>query len=1017
MAALLSQERAAIGRHITAKTRELDWTLGQLSQAHQAAHEEITQATAVVNENIAVLVRNIDDRAERERRQEMHQRLLKSLKTETMNERRHQIKDPHSKTFHWIFENSAPAVDESIQAGSSNVASDTESEWGSDHATQGSASDDSDRLEKYGTGIISDTLRARQAAASTFIQWAKDPSSKIFWISGKPGSGKSTLMKFLADDPRTVELLDATFTESRAAVLAHFFWIAGCPMESSVKGLLCSLLYQLILEQLEGVSHVQVLLDKHPNIQKKDSVSDWSENELRLTLFSVLSNLDRRFCLFIDGLDEVGSSVEQLQLLDVVRALQQVPSVKLCLSSRPEPILERSLTQYPMFRIQDLTYHDIWSFATDALQNGFGDGHPDPHWSSIKYEQILIQICEMAEGVFLWVALCVRNLTAGMIKGDGPEEVLERLQALPRDLLTLYNGMWDRMGDDRKIYQAYAARCFNLLLVEHSLPHSNPLGLLTGGGRLIDILLAREHSLARDIIKDCSEGRPLISSDELTQRCRDLKTKIEARCAGLLEVHISGDEWLYGSVRFVHRSAVEFLRSQSGTNRLLDCDKSTPETLIYDTILAHLAATCLDKPRLNLPSFAPDALEFLTLADREVWQRCDLSQAARSRMITECANLVGRRSASLPVCCSHFDFTGILAFLLSVDFLDHAIQSLPSGTRLPDQYAAYLFVSGLKVLPDHYWWNENSESLTRPSVFRWLCRIAPRVDLSFRRLLCSGPGVCSDYLVPLGRRTARAPETPLTISINCLQQLDLWHMRDQSRSRYETGLINLFQSLLHGASSGVYLPCRVVIELEVKYTTLVDDGPQVVWSLFKEFGTIAKGRISNGEQTLLVKTNMRLVVALLALSMHRLRQGDVCQLLLQQLSPDIPCPFKFEVTELLVDMVNPRAVKKGDFKSTTRAADLAKIESMFETHLESELQSNLPPASKINGSQKGLGKSLLILFQQIWNDHEVKGKPYTQVESQFIEEDIFWRWDDPRARPPEGDLIGKMYGWAEENES
>ncbi|PSN61495.1 hypothetical protein BS50DRAFT_152841 [Corynespora cassiicola Philippines] len=42
---------------------------------------------------------------------------------------------------------------------------------------------------------------------SRIIPWLQS-NELLFWISGKPGSGKSTLMKFLADDPRKKERND-----------------------------------------------------------------------------------------------------------------------------------------------------------------------------------------------------------------------------------------------------------------------------------------------------------------------------------------------------------------------------------------------------------------------------------------------------------------------------------------------------------------------------------------------------------------------------------------------------------------------------------------------------------------------------------------------------------------------------------------------------------------------------------------------------------------------------------------
>jgi hypothetical protein len=184
--------------------------------------------------------------------------------------------------------------------------------------------------------------RIREEALG-FIQWARDPSAQTFWVCGKPGSGKSTLMKFLADDPRTLELLEsASPATSQSKILSHFIWSAGQPMDATVKGLLCSLLHQVLVPEPEAC---EAVFEKHPSTRMKDFVSDWSDKELRDVFFDVLFHLSRPFCLFIDGLDEVSSSDEQFQVLEIIKDLRGVPSVKTCVSSRPEPILQQSLSQ------------------------------------------------------------------------------------------------------------------------------------------------------------------------------------------------------------------------------------------------------------------------------------------------------------------------------------------------------------------------------------------------------------------------------------------------------------------------------------------------------------------------------------------------------------------------------------------------------------------------------------------------------------------------------------------------
>ncbi|KAI1412373.1 hypothetical protein F5Y13DRAFT_200005 [Hypoxylon sp. FL1857] len=70
----------------------------------------------------------------------------------------------------------------------------------------------------------------------------------IFWISGKPGSGKSTLMKFLLRDPRTSELLHHwhPMSSARQIIASFFFHYRGNLVQKSFEGLLRSIILQIL---------------------------------------------------------------------------------------------------------------------------------------------------------------------------------------------------------------------------------------------------------------------------------------------------------------------------------------------------------------------------------------------------------------------------------------------------------------------------------------------------------------------------------------------------------------------------------------------------------------------------------------------------------------------------------------------------------------------------------------------------------------------------------------------------
>lgn len=81
-------------------------------------------------------------------------------------------------------------------------------------------------------------------SGSNFREWLTEDSS-TYWISGKAGSGKSTLMAYLVEQNRTRRALE-TWAENRTLyILSFFFWRPGSELQRSILGLLRSLLYQI----------------------------------------------------------------------------------------------------------------------------------------------------------------------------------------------------------------------------------------------------------------------------------------------------------------------------------------------------------------------------------------------------------------------------------------------------------------------------------------------------------------------------------------------------------------------------------------------------------------------------------------------------------------------------------------------------------------------------------------------------------------------------------------------------
>lgn len=119
-------------------------------------------------------IRNLLDLSEEACRKIRQKRVLNSLAYSDMHGRFETVDTAHNKTFEWIFEDS----------------------------TKG--------------GNVDRALSSRES----FIHWLS-AGSGIFHITGKLGSGKSTLMKFLCDHPRTEAELQEWAGMLQVASLIH----------------------------------------------------------------------------------------------------------------------------------------------------------------------------------------------------------------------------------------------------------------------------------------------------------------------------------------------------------------------------------------------------------------------------------------------------------------------------------------------------------------------------------------------------------------------------------------------------------------------------------------------------------------------------------------------------------------------------------------------------------------------------------------------------------------------------
>lgn len=567
-----------ITSHITKELTSFDASIkGQLTQVASAA-EEIVQNT----KTLSIQTQNSDQRTQ----------ILKSLKFPGMNERWNHVAKFHEQTFEWILK---PESDLTLE-------NESDSEEGSSVM----------HLPNEKSGTTQQTRRMEELEEleanhlwDNFSDWLMS-DSKVYWICGKPGSGKSTLIKYLCCNPLTKDHLNVW--HAGTIILRHFLWKPGSILQQNIKGLLCSLLHQALSQNM---TMLDALPSRFQSVVWKECCTDWSAEELKATCLWVLENHPSALCIFIDGLDEIYSKDGARALLQLIDDLKAMPKVKVCLASRPESRFQRTLCKEQHLELQYLTITDMQCYAKGLLTQPM-ESHGI---SNDALARTVDGLVDKAEGVFLWLHLAVRSLINGIENGDSAADLGQRLESLPTELSELYSDIWARLNEDTAIYRQSAAIYFNLIIMVKvisqkidtfcetmNIPHNIAVETTS-----VFHLMAATNTIVQT--RYLSDGT-MLQDQSLDEMCFKTCNDIRTRSAGLVEISSSGNEdrpltlWnkeagnrllphARSAVRFIHRSAYDFLieeqeglriRAYDSTSQDQQCLQLLKGALVYNKI-------------------------------------------------------------------------------------------------------------------------------------------------------------------------------------------------------------------------------------------------------------------------------------------------------------------------------------------------------------------------------------------------------------------------------------------------
>lgn len=159
----------------------------------------------------------------------------------------------------------------------------------------------------------------------------------FLWIKGKPGAGKSTLMKMILDNVRTHDV-------GKKPVITRFFFNArgsSC-LETTMLGLFRSLTCQL-LQRCRGLFR-KILPIYRRKIDAHGNGWDWHVQELKDCVYDMyVEGNTGPIYVIIDALDECGELESKDTVMfwqDFLSSSIETAPVRICLSGRYYPIID-----------------------------------------------------------------------------------------------------------------------------------------------------------------------------------------------------------------------------------------------------------------------------------------------------------------------------------------------------------------------------------------------------------------------------------------------------------------------------------------------------------------------------------------------------------------------------------------------------------------------------------------------------------------------------------------------------
>jgi archaellum biogenesis ATPase FlaH len=292
---------------------------------------------------------------------------------------------------------------------------------------------DKTRIEETKGGLLADVY-LWILNNTAFQQWRQDPHSRLLWVKGDPGKGKTMLLCGIINELQK--------GKNDTLTISYFFCQASDSRINTAIAVLRGLLYMLVDQQMSLVSHIRKKHDLAGESLFNDANAWVALTEIFVDVLQDPSL--RTTYLIIDALDECVAD-DLSKLLGFVATQSSASSrVKWIISSRNWPTIEKELeTAENQTKLSLELNADSVAAAVDVfIQQKVYQLAQEKQYKSEVRAAVLKHLTSNANNTFLWVALVCQDL-----KKTPKWNVLNKLASFPPGLDSLYKRMMHQISE------------------------------------------------------------------------------------------------------------------------------------------------------------------------------------------------------------------------------------------------------------------------------------------------------------------------------------------------------------------------------------------------------------------------------------------------------------------------------------------------------------------------------------------------------------------------------------------